>query len=216
MNNSLRKLYRCFNEDDFQSLILETRNYLLNFINEISVQIHPLGFYVLKLGQIDDDLNIRLHIWNNKLTPQNLELMVHNHIFDMKSFVLKGEIINKEYELICDENKVTKNQLYKVNYSNNNSILIKSESNFTLLETKQSTIKKGHSYKIDAGVFHESIVQNPYTATLLITKLAKIKNPTVVAKCDLGNEISFNRKIPNDKLLYEIVEEFFMETFTMP
>jgi hypothetical protein len=211
MNKYLAKIYKCIVDDEFEPLLKETRRYLSNYLAELSIQIHPLGFYAIKLGQPEKGINIRLHIWNNKLQPQSMELMVHNHIFDMKSFVLKGEIFNKEYELMNAEVCSNENQFYKVQYENNQSSLIKLETTGDLIETKKIAVKEGSSYVVSAGVFHESIVTCEYTATILFTIANSVESPKVAAKSDLGPIIRFERSTPNEGLLHEVIDEFLVK-----
>ena len=82
---------------------------------------HPLGFYACTLFE-ENSRKIRLHYWdlstNNEL--QSSELMIHDHIFDFKSWILSGSIENIEYEI---DKKGIIYYLYSTFYEEDCSIL---------------------------------------------------------------------------------------------
>jgi hypothetical protein len=71
-------------------------------------RVHPNGFLQLDLepDKMSDGRHIakrRLHIFDDRLPRQTVRTAVHDHIFDMSSFVLKGTVLNDTYIAVDDE-----------------------------------------------------------------------------------------------------------------
>ncbi len=103
MDSILDKLENSIvSSSDVSSVFRLLCEYLMNHIESLDIKIHPLGFYAISLGSNNKNVNLRLHIWNGDLAPQNKNLMIHNHVFEMKSLVLAGKLTNVIYRIDKD------------------------------------------------------------------------------------------------------------------
>lgn len=193
MPDLLNKIYASLIEEKkLESFKQPLTEFLLNS-KELIVKQHPLGFYSFTLGKINDKINIRLHIWDIDLVPQDKNLMIHNHIFNFKSLVLVGKICNLTYTL--NESDESNGTLYSVSYNQKGSVLTKLKTGYSASLISQNTITKGQYYSIKSNEFHESVsFQNCFSATLLCTEQINDINPIVFGYKDFGDSIEFARK----------------------
>ncbi len=186
----------------------------IDFLNEIRILEleffwHPLGF-ILGTYLSNDNEKIRVHIWPNKDSkPQIPYWNIHNHIFDLTSWVLEGEITNKEYSI--SNEKDSDQCVYKVNYNGIESSLNKTEQNIVLKEVKCTVNPKGSVYSIDAAIFHQSIRTSQESAITIVLSIDKeCTNPLVIGDIYSEEEYRYYRKKVNleyfEKLMNELTE----------
>jgi hypothetical protein len=153
---------------------------------------HPLGFYVCTL--IEEGVQkIRLHYWvtSDSKEIQSLDLMIHDHIFNFKSWVFSGAIENIEYQ---QSNVGLKYNLFSTYYNENSSILRREAQSLLVTEKNVRIISKGDSYEMSAGVLHKTRALEDMTFTILYTQETDLKNPVVLAyERLLESEIVFER-----------------------
>lgn len=155
------------------------RNFLSDSYNVIArIQqapgyVQPNGFLTFKLGGLNDDRLLRLHLWPEGLPETGDTAGVHDHVFDFTSLVLAGNgpMVNTIYTPEQqDDGSLT---LYAVDYTSpKTSHLIRLGDHFAAAETTRSTIHPGEYYQMKAGVFHTSQIQgNAMAITLLATRM---------------------------------------------
>lgn len=192
----IRTIFEAINDewelDKVRSLVLE----LFSSVTIIG-RVHPLGFYSFTLGGVDHRTNVRLHIWQGN-AGQHDDLAIHDHIFNMKSLVLCGSLLNKTYELEKIENIA--GTLYSVDYNEGKSTLSKIESGYKIEPVKEELITAGQFYSLGAGQFHESIkTSEDLAVTVVVTENVIMKKPVVFGRRDFGEYLEFDRQVVNDR-----------------
>src|SRR5437879_13738561 len=73
----------------------------LSSLSDLRPLWHPLGFVSVVVKE-DDAVAIRLHYWPaGERRPKNPNWPIHNHVFELCSTIITGEIIDRQYES-CD------------------------------------------------------------------------------------------------------------------
>lgn len=134
-------------------------------------RIHPNGFIQLDLEPVADTWHDshqvghsgaarRLHIWNPpgvKLPRQDTVHEIHDHVFDMRSTVVRGELWQRRYEFCVGGLKVATHHLYRAVYG------AKSDSRLEALDVygivrpvERYAVEEGMSYTQPASTFHDT------------------------------------------------------------
>lgn len=167
---------------------------LLHLIQDSKIEFfwHPLGF-VLGTYLENDEEKIRIHIWpKSGAKKQSPYWNIHNHIFHLKSWVLKGEITNQEYETVNDDS--SNYCIYHVDYLGEQSHLIKTNIHVSLIESKKNINKEGSKYSMRSNVFHCSEKTSDCTAlTVVLSTKTKTKNPMVIGRTDGQQQYIYSR-----------------------
>lgn len=176
---------------------------------------HPLGFFVCTLLQ-EGPYKIRLHYWMSSinLEVQSLDLMIHDHTFNFKSWVVSGSIENTVYEQASDGLEYN---LYSTFYDQNTSILRRENRKFLVAETSVKIISRNNTYEMSAGVLHKTRALENLTFTVLYTEETNVKNPMVLADEKLtATEISFERSEVNEKDMQNYLEHLKIANHLRP
>lgn len=199
MDNHINSISKLINSRGNQSEIKYIlKDFIIKNISSLDCKVHPLGFYVFNLGKIEDNVIIRLHIWDRTLQKQNSELEIHNHIFNMTSLILVGSLINENYEI--KEVDGGKGFLYEVTYVEDNSILRKVKNNIFLKLKESKKILTNEFYSLNESIFHNTFTEENYVATILRTEINKNKNPLLYSKSDFNElKLEFKRQIIDNK-----------------
>jgi len=140
---------------------------------------HPLGFLNIKI-KYDREV-VRLHIWNTKTQSRNSNL-IHNHHWDLHSYVICGTLRNITYQIVdeCYEQKFRINQ---VEYHGLTNRIIPTNRVVSVQIHSVGEYSPGEFYRIDAGVFHCSeLVANFPIATLVFEESVWPRQPEIL--CD--------------------------------
>lgn len=165
-------------------------------------KVHPLGFYSCTLLH-ENDQKIRLHYWDSITNEeqQSSELMIHDHIFDFKSWIMQGALENIEYE-ISDEGEVY--YLYSTIYENDSSILKITDNSLKITHKNSSIYTQGMSYMMSANVLHKTRSVTDRTFTILHTQDKVNTSPRVLCNTNISeSEIIFQRKDVSEQELFE-------------
>ncbi|MGJ9460629.1 hypothetical protein [Oceanobacillus sp. CF4.6] len=152
--------------------------------SDIIFNWHPLGFVHSKLSYIPNIGDLRLHVWlEGHRKTQFPPMPIHDHIFQVNSFILAGSVTNHIYELGSGSGNLYRT--YKAEYSNGGSLLSPTEELLTCTLKNSTTYNKRDFYSVELGVYHETTVENDnFAATLVIetekdqTIQPKILGPT--------------------------------------
>lgn len=172
-------------------------------------RVHPNGFLQLDL---DPDPNLpqrkrRLHIFDDRLPRQVVRTSVHDHIFDMGSFVMKGTVINDVYKLVLDEDgefEVYKAQEAKCTETN----LVPTGERVRMEIARSTYIRMGMSYTFPAFEFHDSRHEG-VTATIMTKEQVRVGTPRVLVPVDAEPDNSFSREEQDIDALWALIEETF-------
>lgn len=198
------------NIDDFCNKLDQrniTTNFILNEIQRLNLKFiwHPLGF-IMSTYLFENNKKIRIHIWpKNYSKVQFPNWNIHNHIFDLTSWVLEGKILNTEYNSKYVED--SSSCVYEVTYDFKHSILKKTINKIKLIEKAKTINIKGNKYSLKSDIFHSSIlIGNKSALTLVLSVETDNKYPLVIGKCDSEEEYIYCREEVSDDLLKEIIK----------
>ena len=181
---------------------------------EIPFQIHPLGFISCTFLR-EGTCNARLHIW--PLAPQkaqSTDTQIHDHIFSFTSWVLLGGIVNTK--LTPNENG-NKYAIYSTSYSEDKSILQKSDRSIRLTPNTPTLHLTGDKYTVNSGEFHKSERAGSSPAvTVLITDQTKKTSPFVAGPIDGPSSYEYQRSslsnLELEKLIFNLKREQHRDT----
>lgn len=165
---------------------------------------HPLGFVVCKFFE-GGGRKLRMHLWSNaKHKTQQPAWMIHDHLFDLKSWVLSGQIENVEYEAV---NTASKFRIYGASYENGKSVLDRTESSVDVIEKKREIIVAGNTYLVPAGVLHESRSLKNGTSVTVCETIDKLnRNPAVIGNLEGEPRYIYSRTAVSISDLEELIE----------
>lgn len=166
---------------------------------------HPLGFMMATLLDEGGE-KIRLHLWTNTFDKaQNPTWLVHDHKFDLTSWVISGSIKNIEYK---DLTLPETHQLYSVSYNSMGSVLTKLGQGYSLAVDKTQEVNEGETYRISAGTFHQSLsLSSRTTVTLCHTIDKKNSPPLVVGDIDGMDQYYYQRSPVHIDELQVVIEQ---------
>lgn len=185
-------------------------NDVLNIRTQMNIpfKIHPLGFYSCTLLD-EKNQKIRLHYWDLSINQkkQSSRLVIHDHIFNFKSWIMFGILENIEYSLT---EKGDIYNLYATRYKGDISILEGVQEVVNIVEKKSSIYKKGESYLMEAGVLHETRILSDKTFTILHTFDTDLKSARVLSGShEKKEEIVFNRNNISEKKILDKLNSLF-------
>lgn len=166
-------------------------------------RFHPLGFIVCTLIA-EAPLNLRLHYWPvHGGVQQSPECQIHDHLFEFQSWVLSGAVENIEYEASATGHEYS---VYETKYRDGQSILIKTDQLFRLVERGRSVFKEGESYSVTAGTLHQtSRVGGGPAFTVLVTNDVSSKAPLVLGSKAGLDSYTYQRSVVEEA----VVERLF-------
>ncbi|MGQ2965292.1 hypothetical protein, partial [Methylophilus sp.] len=108
-------------------------------------RLHPLGFIACTL-LTQGKYKLRLHCWpmSNSL-QQSAHCLIHDHLFDFKSWILEGEVENIEYVAAAEGKDLA---IYQTHYDHIQSVLIKTDEIMRISEDKRNIYNAGKSYSV--------------------------------------------------------------------
>jgi hypothetical protein len=156
---------------------------------------HPTGFLVLTLLRRDDG-GLRLHVWPESARELGRPCWpVHDHVWELRSHVLCGEVESRGYRVVEDERGDA--VLYAVGYGEGrSSCMRKSERRVSVRELAPRRVVSGERYTVAAGEFHASTVASgDFAATLVATRLGRQPWPWVVGGLDAPTVVPVERPL---------------------
>lgn len=176
-------------------------------------RVHPNGF--LQLDLEPDRMSTgrpiakrRLHIFDDRLPRQSVRTSIHDHIFDMSSFVLKGTVLNDTYVAVPDEEgdlEVYQAQEAKCTETN----LVPTGQRYTLKLKHTEYVYMGESYTFPALAFHDS--RHEGVAATIMRKGVTVVDatPRVLVPVDAEPDNSFSREEQDIDALWDLIADTF-------
>lgn len=117
------------------------------------LRYHPLGFIYYKMYEFSNNETFRIHIWNGQSKIQEPIMDIHNHFYDVNSYVLSGLLFNDLYEITKE--KEPTHCVYSGSYVNESTrILTKTELEKNLSPLGRQIINKDNLYSIKKSEIH--------------------------------------------------------------
>ncbi len=176
----------------------------------VKPRVHGNGFIQLDL----DDRN-RLHVWGDPRIPkQEVSTPIHDHVFDFRSRIIIGRLINMVYEY--SPNPFGDYRVYKSAVREGKDTILEPTSSVGYLEIEYAEMVSANSvsrdYALSEGKIHESFAPDGVAATV-ITKSAPTQAqgspmaPRVFIPIHLQPDNEFRRNSCSEKLLWQIISD---------
>ncbi|GAB5526911.1 MAG: hypothetical protein Roseis2KO_47830 [Roseivirga sp.] len=131
---------------------------------------HPVaGFICLNIGSKGKD-TYRLHIWH----PNGIGIysyhswpIIHQHRWLLKSYVVKGKIINNVYSVNHSSDNPT-HSVYSVWHKNSEDLFVPSMKDVAIELESSTTISTGQFYEIQQDEFHSTTQINTFIGATLV------------------------------------------------
>lgn len=159
-----------------ETLTLHDQVLVARFIEE-EPRVHPNGFIQLNLDERHDR---RLHVWHPSIPSQGIN-SVHDHVFDMRSRVVAGEMVNRTYLITKDwREEFNTHVVWNVEYAPGSfeATLRATEETCFLELDRREVIKAGETYWLPAGVPH--VADNSEFCATVMTREKKHKKTSYV------------------------------------
>lgn len=168
-------------------------------------KLHPLGFIVCTLFT-EGHRKLRLHYWpKGGHIEQSPQCRIHDHLFELKSWVLAGSIENIEYST---SPKGLELAVYRAGYVGNKSILTKTEETIKVSVRSRAVYDTGSCYVVHAGTLHESVrVSYAPAATVLVTTDMSTAAPLVLGSIAGPANFEFKRETIPEPIAEEMLAE---------
>lgn len=158
--------------DEVKNVVLKfIKEYLENENHQVKFYKHPLGFFYTRIIQ-EKDVQIRLHIWTKNYQIKE-DLFIHDHYYDLKSWVLCGEIEDFTYKLKkSEDNSSLAKYVGSYSESENYRYLKLTNEYYTIISKTSKIITSGNLYSIDKSKFHSNKIHfknSNITSTLVYT-----------------------------------------------
>ncbi|CAH0184920.1 hypothetical protein [Peribacillus simplex] len=193
-------------KESSKQIIYDFKKYLNQNSQHIIFNWHPLGFVHSKLCNIHNIGDLRLHVWLDGFrNTQQPHMPIHDHIFNVNSFILSGTVTNHIYEVGKDNGHLYR--VYEAQYNNGGSLLSSTEELLTCRLKSSDKHSKGDFYIVKKEIFHESTVDvGDFAATLVIaTERDDTKRPRILGPIK-SHEYFYSREKCNEPIL-EIINE---------
>jgi len=149
--------------------LLEFIAELVEVLSEVPVTLHPLGFVHFELTAVlggQPDERVRVHLWNPLLSPPDSAGGVHDHTWHLKSGVLYGSLLNKNFRPIKDSDGPLAGS--RVSYGTTNGFT--ADGNYRLELLDEAVVTAGETYSIPSRIVHESALRSAQALTLVLSK----------------------------------------------
>jgi len=176
--------------------------YLRSLGNE--PRLHPNGFI-----QLDIDDRTRLHVWTEKpLTEHISKNRIHDHVFDFRSTVICGSVIDTKYQL--RQSPKGRYEVFDViPYVIDNRAGSPERScsdRFDLLPRDKRKFVAGEQYALKADEIHETTPCG-LTATIISYKVRKSKRVARIFRPDDQRTPKFfDRKTVSSRILWHEIK----------
>jgi len=168
---------------DWQSAMLASA------LGDASVLGHPLGFKVVRLD--DGPTSLRVHLWRAADREQP-GFEVHDHSFDLESFVLAGAVRQRTFA--ADPDPSGEHAVYTVAYEAGESLLRRTDQVVRLRELTDEVFTAGATYRVAAGQLHASVLDECETAVTLVLTQNRGRLPITIGPRDGPLDLRASRR----------------------
>jgi hypothetical protein len=202
---SLRHTYKSKSIPRIQEALIPLVDFLISsdFLKG-KLRFHPLGFMYCKLHEFQNTEVFRMHIWNSVSKVQKPIMNIHNHYYDVNSFIYKGKVSNDLYE-INKEHALT-HTVYSGSYQNESTrVLTKTDDSRALIHLEKQIITQGELYYIKKNEIHSGDnVDNEVTITFVYSENPGNPTPLVFGPLNGEKSYTYNSNLVDEKTIDEI------------
>ena len=175
-------------------------------------RVHGNGF--LQLDLTSDGKN-RLHIWDEELPSQTVRSSIHDHVFELRSKILCGNLIHIEFDTTPLEKDYMEPFAFDVYRAErlegtNNTVLNFTGDTVLLKERKRLDLTRGDEYVFPAFELHDTEYEGT-TMTIMNKRYATLKedygNPRVLVPSGMSPDNEFDREGFDQDLLWHVIEK---------
>lgn len=200
---NLRNGFKEKNIHELKSNISQIFNNLLHsdFLEQ-NLRYHPLGFIYCRLHEFENKENIRLHIWNKFSDTLISSMNIHNHFYDVNSYVFKGKVINTLYAVIEGDEDISHYQYVGSYINSDKRILTKTNIGKKLIKMSCDIINFGELYRISKEEIHSG---GTIGESITITYSENLGNPSplIFGSLDSNSQYTFeSQSIPINVVKY--------------
>lgn len=169
-------------------------------------RLHGNGFIQLDLFD-----NKRLHFWTDNMSAQSVSTQIHDHRFDLKSYILLGKLIHIHYRYSIAAFEGTYHFYIAKQRKDHDTELVRDDvrCSYYLQEMCRSEMSAGSIYTFPKKEFHETRAVG-LTCTL-IEKLDTERHysPRVACYHEHMPDNKFTRYDTDPELLWNVIEQAF-------
>jgi hypothetical protein len=136
-------------------------------LSTVEARLHPLNFVAISTSD-GAGAGLRLHLWDRRFRFGQTAFEVHDHSFDLESYVVQGDVEQTIY--LSDPDPAGRYQPFHIQYIGNGSSMRASGERTTLLVTEQAKFEQGERYRLSHGVLHSLRPVSPSAVTLIFTR----------------------------------------------
>lgn len=176
----------------FNETVKEILRYLISHSQVFLGVWHPLGFINIKL---DAENTVRLHIWNAASTKRyNPISSIHNHEWQLTSYVIIGTLYNHTYQVIKNPALPT-HQLCRVKSQGLVNYIELTDTQVAYTLSRTEIIVQGEIYTVPPRVFHStSVKEDITTATIMLESPGYDEDPEIIVGPDHHASWEMTRK----------------------
>lgn len=178
-----------------------------HYLNGKNPRVHPNGFVQLDLAEVAGGWHeshqqghsgaaLRLHIWNppdHELPHQETVNEIHDHVFDMRSHVVRGTLEQRLYHLIVGGDNGNTHQIYRAVYGKGADSRLEATGIVGRLhEYDRYPIGQGFPYTQPAFTFHDSVAHGT-VVTVMEKQTIREGNASVLCHIGMEPDNSFDR-----------------------
>lgn len=171
-------------------------------------RVHPNGFIQIDVGEVESDWHqshkrghsgaaLRVHIWNPpdfELPHQDTINEIHDHVFDMRSTVIRGSLTQRLYEFELDTDHAPTHERYTAVYKKSGDSRLEASGDKGVLRlAREYTISQGDSYTQPAFSLHDTHTPHGLVVTLMEKVEIHDGDATVICPIDQPPDNSFDR-----------------------
>ncbi len=167
-------------------------------------RLHGNGFI-----QLDLDSTRRLHVWHPRTQrAQSVYTPIHDHVFDMRSDVLHGGVVNVVYRAKMNPREGAY-ELWGCEPAEGSNTILRKMRNMRcdLEEVMRLVVVPGSRYTHEAGVFHTTEPLHAVAVTVM-TKINTLPTvqPRVAVPFDTEPDNTHDRHAANEDVLWRLIE----------
>jgi len=197
-NKNLKKI----SEKTYELLTNFSDGYLRN-----KLRVHPLGFLFCRLHCFDNDETIRVHIWLDKENIQKPLMDIHNHFYNIISYIVTGAVSNTLYK-VSKEEPLTHATYVGSYQSNEKRILSKKNEFYQLEEIETQIINEGELYTIGKSEVHKGdSIDDSISISIVYTEEPGNPSPLVFGPIAGLDEYTYSSLLVDKQKIIELEKE---------